>query len=213
MPGPLARALDEDFGPRIIETFQRTLSVSYRYAQLAHLPDAGSNDATFGFNLYWFNVRQFSEVTRSERVGFKVLSERPEFRMRVGRFIVACHRVGSEATDPITHCFPRNPNGPGRLAAQNAIQLCLDLPIEDDPSVPTNVIVAHMGSSSEGLQAVYLAVPAGTSDGGRVNEWRYTKLLWRAPALLDVPEVPAPVDLRPPTLTFRDSANVGDTPA
>lgn len=213
MPGNLEDAIEHAFRPAVVAVCRRLLDRSYQYASATHLTDAGSNDATFGFNLYWFNVHQFEMFAESAGVGIEVASTRPEFRLKIGDFWVACHRVGSSMADPIQHSFPRNPNGPGRLAGLNAIQLCLDLPIEDDPSVPSNLILAHMGNPDDGLQAIYVAVPVGTSAAGRVNEWRFTKLVWRADALKQVPDVPAPIDIRPPELSFRQDSATDESPA
>jgi hypothetical protein len=133
-----------------------------------------------------------------------------EFRLQIGRFRVAVHRVGSSSGDPIETSFPSSPHGPSRLARENAFQLKLDLP-RTSSSIPTNVIIAYMSNPGSGLEAVYIAVPFGSTDAGKVREWLYTKCIWRngeveieLPSLPDLPpEVPsarADLRLRPETL-------------
>ena len=86
----------------------------------------------------------------------------------------------------------------------------LDLPTTSS-SIPTNVIVGYMSNPVNGLEAVYICVPVGSTEAGKIKEWLFTKCIWRngqnetdlistqdfPPA---VPNLPAGIRLRPETI-------------
>lgn len=213
----IGKVLDDIFPPTLCSALVDALTDGCRAVAERYCEEDGSNGYTFGYDAYHFNVHRLKRLSERPELGLVVL-ETPnelEFKMRVGgQLTLACHRVGSSADEPIESAFPSSPGGPGRMARQNAIQLSLALEFGGVPSYPENVVLAYMANPYTGLEAVYLAVPTGSSDRGRINEWAYAKPVWRrdegagrgitpVDLPLEVPIGDAPIELRP--LVIADS--------
>ena len=205
MQDPIRKALNHHFGARLRNQIVAALRIGYKYAQESHLAEAGANNQTFGYTVYWYCLYQLASLSEDPTLGVLVLSRSPEFRLCVGPvetgFVLASHRVGAHSWEDIHSCFPRSPNGPSKLAQANVLQFELQLEGGVDQTPPRNLILAHLGNPKSGLEAVYLAVPFGKGDGP-VTEWRYTESLWNAGSARDVDE-PQAVAIEDPEITLR----------
>jgi hypothetical protein len=176
MKAALAGAFDEPTRSIIVET----LDDAYQVASMRYDESVGCNPFTFGTDLYHFAKFRFQGC--GDRADAPITlgdtSSELELRLRVRGFNVACHRVGAFAADNIEDCFPSSTGGPAKLARLNAMQLELDLEWTEPRPLPKNVVIAHLGNPTTGLEAVYLAVPDSVSDAGRIDGWAYTELLW-----------------------------------
>src|SRR6185503_14048890 len=102
-PGELFNAT---FTVEVIAVLVDALRAAYETACEHHVPDQGSDDQTFGFNLYKFAVHE--ECKAATLKGMEVLSRNPTFRLGVGEYELACHRVGSSEREDIWGSFPNN---------------------------------------------------------------------------------------------------------
>lgn len=191
----LARAYPESVRDALISS----ITTAAKNAADEYRPERGWNPHLFGTANYHFSCHECEKVVAADLPADVTRIPKPsplDFKMLVNGFQTAFHRVGWSADDPIEACFPSSPGGPGRMARENWEQLNLDLGYTNFRQVPRNVVVAYMSNPEEGLCAVYLCVPDGATDAGRVNHWAYTELLWkRARENEDIP--PAP-DFPPP---------------
>lgn len=177
----MGTALADAFDETVRRTIVHVLDEAYQEAGIRYDEEIGCNGFTFGTDLYQFAKFRFQG--NGERAAAPIMlgetSSELELRLRVGHFTVACHRVGGSASEDIADCFPSSSGGPGRLARLNAVQLELDLGDGGGQPLPANVVVAHLGNPDHGLEAVYLAIPFGVSEAGKINGWAYTELMWR----------------------------------
>lgn len=201
-----AAAIDAAFDPGLVESLVRVVRGGYAAAGRHHVEDDGCNGFTYGTILYHFLRHRLIQLAETEgQVEIAPCDHELEFRLQIGPFRIACHRVGTSADDPIEASFPSSHGAAGKLAIENAIQLSLGLPIED--AVPENLVLAHMGNPGDGLQALYLAAPIASHDGGRISSWGFTRRLWivdeetRRPPVADLPK---PATIPEPVVRLRD---------
>lgn len=179
----LADEILEETRIQLVEAVKR----AYDTALDVHDPASGSNNSTFGHDLYWYCVHELKEIAQDESSPLELIRERPDFRLRIGSYILACHRVGTDAQQDISISFPNNNRAAGHLARSNNQQLFLP-GFEDkelDPmggSLMLNVVLAHIGNPTDGACAIYLCLPIN-EENGRIMSWGYTKLLWKADEL------------------------------
>jgi hypothetical protein len=105
------------------------------------------------------------------------LSRYPSFRLGIGEFELACHRVGLSEKEDIWSSFPTNDG-----AAQTMVERQLWLPrVGKDAGIERarKLILAHMGNADDGLRAVYICVP-GKTKGGLIMAWAFCRLIWKA---------------------------------
>ena len=170
--------LDDLFGATFNETIRSSLvdalGRAYRNAAEFHDPSIGSNTFTFGFNLWNFAVHELKRVAgeSSGRVSF--VSDRLYFRLRVGKFQIACHRVGRTGADNIWTAFPHNDGAVTEMVFQPYIP-----GFEPNLSEATRLVLAHMGNPEDCLCAAYLCIPIRV-ENGRIVQWGYVKKLYRA---------------------------------
>jgi len=167
-----ATAFFESFADPVVSAFTDALRRAYDTACEKHEPRRGSNEQTFGFDIYHFGAFELEQ--EAERVvDIAVEAGRPYFRLRVGEFTVACHRVGRSAAQDITQCFPTNDG-----AAPALIERQLWLPgMEPRVDEARNLVLAHLGNPEMGLEAVYLCIPS-REEKGRIADWGYTHPIW-----------------------------------
>lgn len=202
-PGEL---FDATFTPAVIAAIVEALGAAYNTACEHHVPEHGSNETTFGFNLYHHAVHELCKVVEDKAVeddavdDVAVLSRNPTFRLGVGEFALACHRVGGSDRENIWTSFPKNEG-----AACTMVEEQLWLPgyaqhLGIDKA--RKLILAHFGSAEDGFRAAYLCIP-GKTERGRITAWIFVKPLWNAeqkqvelkpqPALPPAEVVEAPV--------------------
>jgi hypothetical protein len=200
------KLFEATFTAEVNAAFVEALRAAYETACEHYVPEQGSNETTFGFNLYHHAVHEHCKMAEVVE-GLEVLSRNPTFRLGVGEFELACHRVGSSERENIWASFPNNEG-----AACTMVEEQLWLPsfaqylgIEK----ARKLILAHFGSPEDGLRAVYLCIP-GKTENGRITAWMFAQPLWVAeqeerveeprPDLPPEEVVDAPVVTRKPKL-------------
>lgn len=173
-PGP---AFDSTFDPVVCSVLIEALARAYDTAVELHDPKRGSNERTFGFGVYEYAVHELSLGVKNARGRIEVASMYPSFRLAIGEFQLACHRVGKSEFDDISGCFPN-----AESAAHTMVEEQLWLPwmvkhlgIEN----ARRLVLAHMGNSDDALRAVYLCAPWRT-EGTRITEWAFAECIWTA---------------------------------
>jgi hypothetical protein len=170
----------------IVEAVRRAYDTACEH----HVPEQGSNAATFGFNLYHYAVHELCGETEDVEL-MRVISRAPLFRLGVGEFELACHRVGNTERENISGSFPNNEGAACKMVEE---QFWL-------PGVPAHLgieqarklVIAHFGNAEDGFRAIYLCIP-GKTEGTRITEWAFTMPLWTADevttAIRAVPSLP-----------------------
>ena len=195
-PDPLFfKLFDGERGLLLLNCLEKgyaTAQHTYKEAQ-----SGGANQYTFGYDLYHYVVHEIKEGIQADPSGFQIVPERNAllFRLKLGEFTLACHRVGRTEADDISTHFPNN-NGailhmvphqylPGLVPEVNQLR---------------NVVLAHMGNPDDGLCAAYLCFPI-KAEGERIIKWGYTHELHRRrrPDTLatPMPNRPPPHDIPP----------------
>lgn len=188
-PGPVFSAT---FTPERQAILLAALQRGYRTAQEHHDPDRGGNESTFGYSLYHFNVHELTQAAASNpSLGMEVVFENQAFRLRAGKYLVACHRVGQFATDDIWTRFPENNGAAHRLVRRQGW-----LPgMEPRIDAARSIVLAHLGNTDTGLEALHLCIPVA-EDESRITEWGFAQEVWRigassaAGSRADAPQVP-----------------------
>lgn len=175
---------------------------AYDRAALRHAPDDGDDAQTFGFTTYKFIAKRELGLCKVPGFGFELRNAHPMIRVGVGPFTLAAYCCGSSGEQLIDESFPLNESGAPQLADLN--QFCLDL--QDEQAVPRAMVLAHFGNPYNGLEALYLAVPAGRQ-GNRIGSWAYADLLWKRQAgeggIPLRPDLPRPVPIDPAPLSLK----------
>lgn len=169
-PGPL---FFDTFTDQITSALQAALHRAYDSACEQHDPARGFNEQTFGYSLY--HCAAFELGVEADNLGAEVEVEagRPSFRLRIGEFRLGCHRVGQNAAQDIARCFPGNESGAPAL-----IEKQLWLPgLEPRVDRARNLVLAHLGNTESGLEALYLCIPS-REEKDKIAEWGYTHSLW-----------------------------------
>ena len=156
-------------------TVRNALTRAYDSACESHLPSRGSNEMTFGFNVYHFAVHELTIAAERSGGALRVMSLRPVFRLGANDYELACHRVGTHADQNIDTAFPNNDN-----AACTMVQAQLWLPgIDRSAGIEQarKVVIAHLGNPDDGLGAIYACIP-GRTVGDRITGWAWTHRIW-----------------------------------
>ncbi len=177
-PGEL---FERTFNPATIEVLVSSLRRAYGTACEHHEPERGGNEATFGYGLYHYAVHELClEAERaSDEVTMAVTSKQPLFRLQIGPYEVACHRVGLSERESIWTAFPKNEG-----AALSMMEEQFRMPLFGFGGVggvesARKLILAHLGNADEGMRAVYLCIP-GKTEAGRITGWLFARPIYRA---------------------------------
>lgn len=193
------------FVPPAVQPVVAALKRAYATACELHDPARGSNETTFGFGLYEYAVHEFRNEAELKTNPLRIISVRPTFRLAIGEFELACHRVGRSARQDIRSAFPNND---GAACTMVEDQLCLP-GMEDSYDLPKarKVVIAHLGNPDDELGAIYLCI-AGHTDGERITSWAYAHPIWHvddedrreAPPAPPAPDKPADEFIAPPAV-------------
>jgi hypothetical protein len=188
-PGP---SFDAAFDEAVSSGFVLALERAYDTACEHFVPGLGSNETTFGFNLYHHAAHELAAEAKVLE-GVKVASRNPRFRMTAGTYELACHRVGQSAKEDISVSFPNNE---GAASTMVESQLWLTgISKGRSLALARKVVIAHLGNAEDGLEAVYLCIP-GATDKDRISEWAYSRLLWKRGDTARIPDS-RPMDFPP----------------
>lgn len=206
-PGPVFRS---SFGAAVVNEAVRALERAVETARTAHLPERGGNETTFGICLYHYAVHELQDaVRRHPGLGWRARHVQQAFRLRVGEYTVACHKVGNLAIENIWGCFPNpgashelvlSPGRPGWLPG-----------MEPDIASSRVAVLAYMANPETGLEAVHLCIPTKETRG-RISEWGYTQLVWERSAervqtkpigSTEPQELPPREEIQRPTVALR----------
>lgn len=158
-------------------TFRDALERAYDNACENHHPSRGSNEMTFGFDVYHFAVHELTSAAERSGGALRIISRFPTFRLGANDYELACHRVGTHADENIDTAFPNNDN-----AACTMVQAQLWLPGVDRAAgieKARKVVIAHLGNPEDGLGAIHACIP-GKTVGDRIAGWAVTQRMWHS---------------------------------
>lgn len=188
-------AFDPILQRRLVSALQR----AYENACERHDSAVGSNEQTFGFCLYFF-ARHELGVAASESGGqIRVISTMPTFRLQVGYYEVACHRVGRTIGENIWTSFPKNDGAAATMAMDQYVPQYLP-GLEPDLQLAKKVVLAHLGNPEDGYAKSFLCIPTREQDG-RIVEWGYAEELG---AIEPLPSAAPPPPEKYPEETITD---------
>jgi hypothetical protein len=178
----------------------------YGKVVLHNSPEDGWDAQMFGFAVYKYIVKRLRNLTRDPQLGFELRSAAPAFRMGAGPFTLAPYCCGHSGDEDINESFPKNENGAPSLVDVNQYDLDLN---DATQSVPRALVLAHFGNPTNGLEALYAAVPSSKRDN-KIDGWNYTKLLWRRESgemsgPPSPPDLPRPAVVGPAPLSLKGS--------
>ena len=153
-----------------LESGYRTAQDCYEEARTR-----GANQYVFGYILYHYVVHELKQRVQAESSGFQVLPAKKPllFRLKLGEFILACHRVGWSEEDDIKTHFPNNGGAILEMVPTEYLP-----GFKPEVSQLRNLVLAHMGNPDDGLCAAYLCFPI-EAGGGHITQWAYTHELHR----------------------------------
>jgi hypothetical protein len=218
-----AQRLRNEIPDEIRNLFINAVQKAYDTAIDAYDTATGSNNSTFGHDLYWFCVHELKATAEPEESPIELIRERPDFRLRIGSCILACHRVGTDPGQDIATSFPNNNRAAGQLARSNFIQMVLPGFENDGPSTcrgidELNIVLAHIGNPNDGVCSIYLCVPIH-EENGRIMNWGHSELLWKTDNLdlftSSTQELPEEAPIEPATVRLKprkkeEKTNGGD---
>lgn len=175
-PGALFERI---FVPAINGSFVSALRRAYNTTCEHHVPELGSDETTFGFNLYAHAVHELGLEAKQHPHTLVVASKKPLFRLSASEYTLACHRVGRSEKQDIRSSFPQNDGAAPAMVEEQLWLSGAGFKPEINVKKARNLILAHLGNPDEGLRAVYLCIPDKT-DKGRISSWAFTYPIWRA---------------------------------
>lgn len=169
-------AYEAVFTEQVRSALVDALGRAYSTATDLHEPARGSNERTFGYGLYEYAVHELGVQAEELGDAVQVLTRHPSFRLGIGEYEVACHRVGRSEHDCIWSCFP---NSESAAHTMHEEQLWLPgmskhLGVES----ARRVVLAHLGNTEDGFRAAYVCIPWRT-EGTRIVEWAHADCIWR----------------------------------
>jgi len=210
----LSRTFSVELSTVLVECFQR----AYRASADCYDPLIGHDEMVFGLMVHK-SIKHFIVTLALEEpsIPITIRSRAPRFLFEIEGFTVSAYRVGDSLDMDPAETFPNNRNGAGMLAMSNQQQMSFSFMHEgaelDDDSSCSNLIIAHSGSSEEGLQRVFVGVPSKLDESHKVVAWSSTLELWRregggasmAATASGGPVSPVPVEkIAPPVLSLKD---------
>ena len=198
-PGePFERTFTDETTALVVRCLRR----AYETACEHHVPERGSNEVTFGINLYFHAVHELCREASVSPDRLDIPSRQPIFRMQMGEFELACHRVGQSERESIWTSFPKNEGAACQMVEEQLWLPGFDFAPRFDLGRARKLVLAHLGNADEGMRAVYLCIP-GRSESGRITGWVFARPIFRAdeqaatrpagkPALLPEVAVDAP---------------------
>lgn len=189
----LGDSFQKTFSAEVKKHIVETLSKAVSSACENYDPEKGSNGVTFGVDTYQFGIYEFTKLASAFPKFFSVDRSGNLFRLKIGDFIIACHRVGSSESEDINSSFPNS-----ECSAHRMVSSQLFLPgLEPDLTQAKQFVLSHFANSYDGLCAVYICLPKAT-DGNQISEWAHTHLIWQldrtntTAATLKTDELPSP---------------------
>jgi hypothetical protein len=192
----LVERIRKAFPESIRSRFVSALQEAYDTACDKWTPESGSIPQTFGMDVWAAATFQLRRVTEDTELEIEVEYHLNRTTLRKDGLFLSFYRVGHSADEDIRTCFPNNRHAAPRLARNN-LQLDIFLDGDPHPDAPVDLMLAHLGNTGRGLEAVYLCVPTA-AEGDQLTEWGHIELLWRRDGLAaggtpaGAPQPPAP---------------------
>ena len=103
-----------------------------------------SGEITFGINLYFHAVHEICREAEQLPDLLRVPSRQPIFRLHIGPYELACHRVGLSERESIWSSFPKNEGAAALMVEEQLWLPGVDLGIEH----ARKLILAHLGNAA-----------------------------------------------------------------
>jgi hypothetical protein len=133
----------------------------------------GVDNTTYG-NDAWHVVRNYCQNEINMDETRFIITNRPGFVMRYGKYEIRHHRVGISEKDNIFKSFPRNAKGISNdIENQNE---SFDFLYDEIPN--DQIIIAYMANYTDGLCALYIAEPA-LFEKGKIVQWKNVKEIYK----------------------------------
>jgi len=163
------------FPPPVRDLLVTALRDAYIDAGEDYHAESGGDAQLYGLTVYKYATHRIAELAKTSPAVLASVVCVPSlpFEARIGDYTFGCYRVGEHASDDIMVSFPNNDCGAARLVRQPYLP-----GVEPDVQSMRELVLAHMGNSEDGLQAVYLCFPIRVEDD-RIVEWGHAELLWR----------------------------------
>jgi hypothetical protein len=168
--------LSFDKNDPIREIIFDSLNAAYLSALDKHDPSDGSNNITFGQEIYQFACFQLSQ--HAQYIDGLTPLHAKKFYLEYQGFQIFHHKVGSSLEDNIESSFPASKSKSSQL--YNPKQLAFDFEEEDLQLFPLCLVIAHAGSPVNGLEYIYLCQP-GVVENDQIKSWKYISELWVRP--------------------------------
>ena len=162
------------FNTGIRQSIANKLRTTYHIVGEGHDPQLGFNQNTYAIGIYHVAVFQLGSLASQFDGSLSMQSMNPKFRLGVGDYSLACHRVGGSMFDDIAYCFPSPESAAGEMVPK-ASPSQMELPFLDQPStlgLQRSIVLAHFGNPNEGFLKAYLCFPT-RQIGGRIVEWGF----------------------------------------
>jgi len=163
------------FTAPVVEAIVNAIETAVDNASERYDTTVGGNATTFGVDVYHFGVHELKKVAESNRQVFRYKLAGNLFRLFVGRYELAFHRVGSDVSEDIKQSFPNNQ---GAALSMLSEQLSFDSAEMPMASPSKKFILGHFASPYGGLTGVYLCIPC-KQENNRISEWSVTHELWK----------------------------------
>lgn len=181
------RGFEDVFGPTsgVADLIRRAFERAYDDACEDYDPDGKGADAfLFGSTIYTYaRHRLVQEIeARGSELEMELLSLRPRFVFRVGRFEVSFYRVGERADESIETSLPRNRKGAPQMVEPELVLPGLEDYLHHVPDVHgvSRLLLAHHGNPDDGLQALHVCIPIRFGDEQLIRQWAFARQLWAA---------------------------------
>ena len=178
--------LDKEFFATFTEEVQEKLidaiSSAVETACDHYEDDRGNNATTFGVETYHCCAHELGLLAEDDPETFRFVKTGNLFRLYVGDFEIACHRVGGTETEDINSSFPNNDG-----AAHRMVEEQLFLPgVEQEKITARKFILSHFANPDDGLCAVYLCIPE-SFENQKITKWAYSNLFWKLDRGIEIP--------------------------
>jgi hypothetical protein len=154
-----------------------------------HDESRGSNNRTYGFQIYEFLKHEFKKISVSSSGKIEIIQKGNWVGLKVGRFEVGFYKVGYSENENIDRCFPKNKCGAPKLVQ---MELFDHLPKDAGPDLQrvTKFILAHQSNSLDGVCSIHLCVPMKDEESETIDNWAHKHQIYMIDRQATTPTTP-----------------------